>query len=356
MHRNYFLVIVALAIGCLFLIFISLHREIEAPITKEQVIESPKAPYKSYINGVGIVESCGGNIYIGTPLNRIVNKIFVSVGAKIKKGEPLFRLENRDLIAELKVLEAAYQTDIAKLHRLESLPRPEDLAEAEATLKISSEQADLAKSQYERVLELPDPRAISREESSRRLSNYEQAKAKLRETEAQFAKIKAGTWEPDLEIARLEIQQAKANLDRIKAEIGQTIIRSPIDGTVLQVNAHEGESLPLDSNLPPMIIGVTNELCLRVSINQLDIPSFNSSTPAIAFLQGNSERKYELEFVKIEPFLVNKRSFTHEVTELVDTRVLHVIYRLKNITPDIYVGEQMDVFIETQYPHENKKI
>ncbi len=348
MHRHYFIIIVIIALLCLLLVFFSLAREIAKPITKNPPTEAPHAPFKSYISGVGIVEANSENIAIGTSLHRVVNKIFVTVGSKVKRGDPLFQMENRDLQANLAVQEAAYQSAIAKLKRLESFPHPQDLSAAESAEKSAKVAYEQAKQQYQMVLDLKDPRAISLEEKNRRMANFREAEAKWNEAQATLKKVKAGTWKPDLDIANLDVVQAKATVNQIKTEIQRTIVRSPLDGAVLQIKIHEGEILPQDVSKPAMLIGNTDELFLRVNINQLDIPFFRENSPATAFLQGDSHYEFPLEFVRIEPYLVTKQFLTNDVTEKVDTRVLQIIYRIKKEDPHLIVGQQMDVFIKAK--------
>lgn len=67
---------------------------------------------------------------------------------------------------------------------------------------------------------------------------------------------------------------------------------------------------------------------------------------AYAFVRGNSGLKAELEFVRFEPYVLPKKSLTGDSTERVDTRVLQAIYRLERGKLPVYVGQQMDVFIE----------
>src|SRR5277367_5407722 len=100
MNRNYFLVIVFIALLSLFLIFFSLGREINTPITKP-VNPAPFAPFESYISAVGIVEASSENIFIGSSLNRAVTHVFVQAGERVNRGDVLFRLEDRDLKADL---------------------------------------------------------------------------------------------------------------------------------------------------------------------------------------------------------------------------------------------------------------
>jgi hypothetical protein len=56
--------------------------------------------------------------------------------------------------------------------------------------------------------------------------------------------------------------------------------------------------------------------------------------------------KIPLTFVRIEPYVVPKKSLTGENTERVDTRVLQIIYRFDRPPFPVYAGQQVDVFIE----------
>ncbi len=347
MYKNYFLIMVAIALACLGLIFFSVGKENEALASNEVLPPSSKTTYQTYITGNGIVEPSSESIFISSPMNRLILTIPVTVGQKVKKGEVLFTLDNRDLKAEHLIQLTNYQNAQAKLARLTQVPRPEDLAIAEANLKTAQAESLFAKEQYDRVMGLPDMRAISQEEKSKRFLNYQQAEAKLQQVQAECNKIKQGTWLPDLKIAELEVQMAHANLLRIENEMERTNIHAPLDGTILQIKAHEGEmALAEGSRKPLMIMGNIEELNLRVTVNQLDSALFNSHLAAQAFLQGNNKVSFPLEFLRTEPLLVNKDNITNEITEVIDTRVLPVIYRLKNSDQQLWVGQQLDVFIE----------
>jgi hypothetical protein len=63
-------------------------------------------------------------------------------------------------------------------------------------------------------------------------------------------------------------------------------------------------------------------------------------------MRGNRELQTPAQFVRFEPYVVPKRSLTGDTTERVDTRVLQVLYRFNRGDLPVYVGQQMDVFIE----------
>ena len=49
--------------------------------------------------------------------------------------------------------------------------------------------------------------------------------------------------------------------------------------------------------------------------------------------------------MRVEPYVVPKKSLTGDNTERVDTRVLQVIYALVSADRRVYVGQQLDVFV-----------
>ena len=67
-------------------------------------------------------------------------------------------------------------------------------------------------------------------------------------------------------------------------------------------------------------------------------------------VRGNPEVSFPLRFVRVEPYVIPKKSLTGDNTERVDTRVLQVIYAIQAIDQPVYVGQQLDVFFDADRP------
>lgn len=348
MKRTYFFVLVGLALASLLLI-VQTMRDEEASMKNHATTSAPHptSPFKKTISAIGIVEAGSENIFIGSPVNRLVEKVFVSAGNKVNKGDPLIEFEHRDLLADLHTQKTAYDIALANFKKLQEFPRPQDLAFAEAELQNAEIDLNQAKTQYESTQSLRDPRALNQEEVNRRRFRFLQAQAKWSQAKANLNKIQSGTWKPDLEIAGLQVQQAKNQVQKIQTEIERMTVRSPIDGKILQIKIHEGELPHADfSKSPLMVVGNTDEKRLEVSINQFNASYFRPQAKAIAFMQGDSTREFPLEFIKLEPYLVSKQNLANNLTEKVDTRVLQVTYQFKETPRSLFVGQVMDVFID----------
>jgi HlyD family secretion protein len=123
-------------------------------------------------------------------------------------------------------------------------------------------------------------------------------------------------------------------------------VRAPVDGDVLQVNVRQGEYVGTPHTQALVVLGNIHRLHVRIDIDEHDIPRFRPGLPAKASLRGHPEAAYPLNFVRVEPYVIPKKSLTGDNSERVDTRVLQVIYSLDISDKPIYVGQQLDVFID----------
>ncbi|UJS18043.1 MAG: HlyD family efflux transporter periplasmic adaptor subunit [Candidatus Jettenia sp.] len=147
--------------------------------------------------------------------------------------------------------------------------------------------------------------------------------------------------------ARAEVTSAKAQIKETKVNLDRIIVRAPVDGEILQVKIHPGEFAPAGITQTPLILmGDTDPLHVRVDVDENDAWRVRPLSPAVAFLRGNREVKTPLKFVRFEPYVIPKKSLTGDSTERVDTRVLQVVYRFEHTDLPVFVGQQMDVFIE----------
>jgi RND family efflux transporter MFP subunit len=269
----------------------------------------PVSPYGHAVAAEGLVESSSENISIGTPLSEVVTEVPVSVGQVVSAGDALFKLDDRQLRADLAARRA-------------------ELAVAETQVKVDTALSDDATHQYNFAETLSDKRAISSEELTKR----------------QYA-AQAGT--ARLEAAKAQVGAAAAQVHSVETQIERSTVRAPIDGEVLQVKIHVGEFAPAGVTATPLImLGRLKPLNIRVDVDEHEAWRVKPEAKAVATVRGNADLKTALSFVRFEPFVVPKKSLTGDSTERVDTRVLQVIYRVEDNRLPLFVGQQMDVFIE----------
>lgn len=333
------------------------------PVVPAKPVAPPAvSPFSAQVAGAGIVEASSQNIAIGTNVPGIVTRLMVKVGDQVKAGAPLFAIDDRTLNAELAqrnaelaARKAALREAELRVNQEQATPRPEDVppvearvAEAQAALRIS--QVLLENAERARAI----AGAISEDEYSRRKFEVQSAEARLKTAQAELAKTKAGTWSKAVDVlranvdsARAAVAAAEAGVNAVKTEIERLTVTAPKDGEVLQVNIRLGEFAQGGVLATPlMLFGSTETLHVRVDIDENDAWRIRPSAKARASLRGNAALATDLTFVRIEPYVVPKRSLTGDSAERVDTRVLQVIYAFPRTAIPVYVGQQMDVFIE----------
>ena len=203
------------------------------------------------------------------------------------------------------------------------------------------------KSQLAFYESITDKRAVSQEEMSRRRFAVQAAEARLKQAESQLALLKAGAWKPDIEIARAEVASAEAQVKQTQTNIERLTVRAPVNGEVLQIKIRVGEYATLGVLQTPLVLlGNLDRLHVRVDVDENDAWRIRPDTKAVAFVRGNRELKTPLTFVRIEPYVIPKKSLTGDSVERVDTRVLQIVYSFDRSALPVYVGQQMDVFIE----------
>jgi HlyD family secretion protein len=318
------------------------HRSAPPPSTPAEAVSDHT------VAAVGLVEPESENIEISTPLPGLVVALHVGVGDRVHTGQPLFALDDRDLRGDLQVKRTALRAARARLARLEEQPRPEEIPPAEQRVAAAAAQLKDADVQLHAVESVTDRRAVREEDVLRRRAAVDGARARLAETERALDLLKAGAWLPDVEIARSEVAQAEAGVRQLEINIDRLTVRAPMDGVILQNKVRLGQYASAGQIATPlMVLGGGQSLHVRADVDENEAWRVRANTEAVAFVRGNSALRYPLEFVRFEPYVVPKHSLTGDPTERVDTRVLQVIYRVRDAQAPLYDGQQMDIYVDT---------
>ena len=331
-------------------------------------VDPGKAPFARQVSGAGIVEPETENISIGSHLAGVVQAVHVRVDDRIRAGDRLFELDDRQLKAEFAMRKATLESQIAQETKLIQMPRPEELPPLRAKVDEAMSNLEDKTGLYERVKErVKTSPVISIDEVSSRKAGAEMAKAQLEKAIAELKLSEAGAWKFDKNIASVAVLQAKAQLDQTETELQRLKVLAPrvrkpgadrtkepipdadlVEFKVLQVNVRPGEYVAATSGQPLVVLGTVGKLNVRVDIDENDIGRFRTDLKGFASPRGNPSKQYPISFVRVEPYVIPKKSLTGGNTERVDTRVLQVIYTVDDPKAPLYVGQQLDVSLQVQ--------
>jgi HlyD family secretion protein len=89
------------------------------------------------------------------------------------------------------------------------------------------------------------------------------------------AQLAVDTAEVELEAQRHAVEQYRSGLQRAEDDLARTTIRSPMDGTVIQLNAEQGETVvPGSTNLPGSVIMTVADMSVllaEVEVSEVDV-------------------------------------------------------------------------------------
>jgi HlyD family secretion protein len=279
------------------------------PPAPPPVAEPARSPYDETVAATGLVEATRENVRVASPKAALVTDVLVKVGDAVKKGDPLFQLDDREARARIRTTEA-------------------QLAAMQATLAAEEIAVQDNADQLERFQKLRKDAVATEDDLKRRWFATEAARARVEATRAQIA-------------------AAQRQLEQARTDLAILTVKAPRDGELLQVNVRAGEFAPAAALAEPlMLLGDVGKLQIRAEVDEQNAVLVQPNQPATASLKGHADMRMPLHFVRIEPYVVPKRSLTGDSLERVDTRVLQLIYQFDRPAFPVYVGQQVDVFIQ----------
>jgi HlyD family secretion protein len=281
----------------------------QMPPAGDPPIPPPEKPYRESVAATGILEALSENVAIGVPQPGLVTEVFVKVNDTVKTGDPLLKLDDRDLVSQKLTTQA-------------------EVGIARAQIEVTQAQLSKVVAQLARLETVKDARAVSQDDLDNRTQDVAIARAQVDAAKAQLA-------------------SAESSLESISLLIERLTVRAPRDASVIQLNIRAGEYAATSPKSPAMIIGDIDKLQVRADIDEQNATRIRPDQEAYGYLKGDPGVTFPLEFIRVEPFVIPKVSLTGSSTERVDTRVLQVIFSLdRPETPPLYVGQQVDIFIK----------
>jgi len=269
--------------------------KISQPVEKPKSIASPlETSFPNSVAGTGIIEAFGENINLAPYYDGKVEKIYVKVGALVRKGTPILKIDSIEEENELRVLKTESEE-----------------------IKVNLEDAKLQLSDLQSI---PDSRAINQQDLKRK-------KAQVKLLTAQY-------------------QNSHAKIAQLQSKISRCTLSAPSNGEILKINIKRGEYIYATSPTPAILMGNTKKLQVRVDIDEVNASKVYPGMPGQIVIKGNNSLKAPIKYIKTEPYITPKQNLSGNNDERVDVRVLQMIYELDPPIFPVYVGQQVSIFLE----------
>ncbi len=312
----------------------------------ESASRQPQVDQQQTISVPGLVEPLSEDIKLGSELSGKLKAVYVEEGDHVTSGQLLAELQNDDYRAQIESAEAQVIAKEATLRKVMNGARVQERSEAMSSVRAAEAVMNNAHSEMERRYKLFDAGVISREENERYAREYEVARAKYEEAAQRHSLVDDRAREEDQAFAEADRRLARASLEEARARFAKTLLKSPIDGTVLRKHHRNGESVSNSSTVPdPVVtIGDKNILRVRVDVDETEIGKVQVGQRAYVTADAFAAQKFWGRVVRVGQQLGRKNIRTDEPTERVDTKILETLVELDK-GAQLPVGLRVDAFI-----------
>jgi HlyD family secretion protein len=191
-----------------------------AAVTRGDLVES--------VDATGTLEAVK-TVQVGTQISGTIKALFADFNDRVHRGQVIAQLEP-----------SLFQTQVEQARAT--------LARLEADVERARAQADDARAKLKRAQELSEQQLIARSDLETVATTSRQADAALASAQAQ-------------------VTQARASLNQSQVTLGQTVIKSPIDGLVISRNVDVGQTVAASMSAPTLFVIAQDLTQMRVNAN-----------------------------------------------------------------------------------------
>jgi multidrug resistance efflux pump len=170
-----------------------------------------------------------------------VQRFLVKRGSKVRQGQLLAVLENRDLSAAAQENKGSYEQAQATYETTTATGLPEEIRKAEADAQQAKQVLDAQEKVFQSRQELFDQGALPRKELDQSRVDVTQARNQSEITKKHLDALMAVGKQQALKSAAGQLESAKGKFLGSQAQLGYSEIRSPIDGVITDRPLYPGE-------------------------------------------------------------------------------------------------------------------
>jgi RND family efflux transporter MFP subunit len=194
-------------------------------------------------------------------VNGRLAQVLVRLGDSVRKGQPIARIEDREIREQVRQAEASYKV-------------------SEATIRQRQADLKLAETNLERNRSLLDRQLLPRQ-------TYDDTEARYQAAIAQ------------LDLARAQFEQAEARLDELKINLANTVITSPVDGFIGKRYLDPGAAV--SPNAPVASVVDIQPVRLVVAVIEKDVRRLSIGMPAEIEVDAFPGEKFIGQISRIAP-------------------------------------------------------
>lgn len=205
-------------------------------------------------------------IVISSKISGRVLATRADVGQLVRKGQVLFTLEAKDFDAQYRQARAVLESARANLTRTSDSSLSSQVLQAQSAVRQAQVQYDEAKDFYGRTQKMFDDGTVARQQLDSAQARFQSAEIALATAKDNLSLIQEKGGPQSTGVASTQVEQAQAALDLAQSQLDNTVVTSPITGTVAARNVDAGELV--SSSVPAFVVIDTSTVSAEASVSQ----------------------------------------------------------------------------------------
>ena len=267
-----------------------------------------------------------------------VVEVLVDEGYQVEKDQVLAILDQAEYQARYEEAQAGLEKAKKSLEQLETqlgiyqTSLPADVTRAEANFASAKDTYEETRKNKERYDALVQDHVVSERDWDTVTLNYDNARARLTETEALLLQARSNLGiidasQREIEAAQAQVQVAEASLTLATIQRGYTMLKAPYGGVITSRNVELGEVI--SPNREVLTLADLSTVDLKIFVDETDLGHVKPGQPVDVRIDSFPDRTYQGTVGFISP----QGEFTPKIIQTHKERV-KLVYLVKVIIPN----------------------
>ena len=195
-----------------------------------------------------------------------VGKRPVERGDNVAAGAVLYEIDNPELLTSLRQAEAAKAVAEAQLANILAGTRAEVIAQRKAAVESAAANLTLAERTHERIKTLVAEGHAPQQRLDEVTDQLQVAQRSSDQAKFAYEEAVNGYTKEERAIARANVLKAQADIDTIRAQVDELVVRAPIAAQVYQIGAELGDYV--SPGVPLLSLVDLNDVYLRFHLRE----------------------------------------------------------------------------------------
>ena len=271
-------------------------------------------------------------INVNSKVTGRVKWIGVEKGDKVKEGQVLVRLEDEEFRAQYN--QARGSADAARAYYEELLhgSRPEEVAQSQHNLDEARATLANDKITLDRTQDLFRQGVVSKQSLDDATAKFDSDQQRVNSLQQAFALSKIGPRAEEIARAKGQLEQAEGQAAYAKSLLDATVIRAPVNGTILDRTAEKGELIIAQLTAGSVVsLADLNDIQADLDIAQDDFAKLTPKQKAIVTVDAFPDLKWNGVIAEVSP-QANRQKATVEV-------------KVQILNPDFHLRPEMNTTV-----------